>query len=154
MSQPLKNEDEQIAADGTIWTHGVRAPIDAPRVVDDNEDPSAVLVVPDDIVGVRGIERLDPPFDEEWVVLTLAVRRDIGAAKKLRIQMGGTERTLAVEAPADHLLAPPAEAAPVAATVETVRLTITDSAKASGDSLSIGASPVPPAQKASETPST
>lgn len=149
----MANENEQIAADGTVWQHGPRAPMEGASLPahDDEADPSAVLVLPEDIVGVRGIERLEPPFDEEWVVVTFAVRRDVGRARTLRLQMGGTERSFPIEDPPALIIADPVPAAeaapavPVAPSPATVTLQITDTVKVPSDAVIARASADTPA---------
>lgn len=82
-----------VTPDGTIWFAGPAVPqpqTDLPR------DTLSV----NDILGVRGITRVSPPYEgEDWIVVTFAVQDRLGdeVGEYTRVDLNG--RILALTAP-------------------------------------------------------
>lgn len=91
---------EHVLSDGGVWQMGSHASgID---IVSTTASDS-MLRIPDDLAAVRSIVRVDPPFDEEWLVVTLVLNRKLTGETPQAILTGGG-LIYPVSAPPDDLI--------------------------------------------------
>lgn len=91
----MSNEQNFTTPDGGVWHTGPASP--SPQSLDAAQAEARKWTLEeDDIIGVRGITRVDPPLGEEWIVVTFAVRDRWGDApgQMQAVALGGRRWTL------------------------------------------------------------
>lgn len=88
-------QHDHVAPDGTIWHSGPAAPITPPAP----PPADGLTLLPADILAVRGITRVDPPLNEDWIVVTFRVLDRLGDAPGAYTSMVIGDRLLHVEEP-------------------------------------------------------
>lgn len=74
-SAPTRHGPDFVAPDGSIQV--TRADYPGAQI-DGVWQPGRDTLTVDDITAVRGVTRVDPPVDEDWIVVTFAVRNRWG----------------------------------------------------------------------------